>query len=58
MLRKGELMKNGKKPTRQQMKIMLSVGINPTHWLVSKNAAGYLTLVHRETGQTKEVLNV
>lgn len=51
-------MKSGKRPTRNQMKVVLEAGLNPANWLVVKNNAGYLTLAHRETGQTKEVPNV
>ena len=50
-------MKNGKKPTRQQKQILLSVGMNPDNWLIVKNLPDVITFIHRETGQTKEVPN-
>ncbi|WP_415481298.1 DUF6906 family protein [Bacillus infantis] len=48
-------MKNGKRPTRNQSKALISVGLSPTKWLVFKAIEGELHLVHRETGRTKIV---
>jgi hypothetical protein len=46
-------MKQGKRPTRNQSKALLSVGLSPTKWLVFKAIEAELHLVHRETGRTK-----
>lgn len=40
-------MKHGKKPTRVQMKIMVMWKLDPTMWLVSKDTATEMVLVHR-----------
>ena len=48
-------MKQGKRPTRNQMKAILSVGLNPENWLVFKKIDGNLHLVHRETGTTRTI---
>lgn len=40
-------MKHGKKPTRVQMKLMVKWKLDPTMWLVSKDTATELVLVHR-----------
>jgi hypothetical protein len=48
-------MKQGKRPTRNQTKALLSVGLSPTKWLVFKVIKGELHLVHRETGVTKVI---
>ena len=40
-------MKHGKKPTRAQMKLMVKWKLDPTMWLVSKDTATELVLVHR-----------
>ncbi|EFV78985.1 hypothetical protein HMPREF1013_00869 [Bacillus sp. 2_A_57_CT2] len=46
-------MKNPKRPTRNQKKALLSVGLNPANWLIYKKINGELHLVHRETGTTR-----
>lgn len=46
-------MKNPKRPTREQKKQMIQVGLNPNHWLVFKNLPEELHLVHRETNTTR-----
>ena len=40
-------MKHGKKPTREQMKLMVKWKLDPTMWLVSKDTATEMVLVHR-----------
>ena len=40
-------MKHGKKPTRAQMKLMVKWKLDPTMWLVSKDTATEMVLVHR-----------
>lgn len=40
-------MKHGKKPSRAQMKLMVKWKLDPTMWLVSKDTATEMVLVHR-----------
>lgn len=46
-------MKQGKRPTRNQKKLMLAVGLSPEKWLIYKKINSELHLLHRETGTTK-----
>ncbi|MDM5208440.1 MULTISPECIES: DUF6906 family protein [Cytobacillus] len=48
-------MKKGKKPTRNQVKALVSVGLNPRNWLVFKKVDGFLHLIHRETGTIRNI---
>ncbi|WP_157723874.1 DUF6906 family protein [Domibacillus aminovorans] len=49
------MMKQGKKPSRAERKVILSYGLSPLNWLISKKHNGMYTLVHRHTGQVKEI---
>ena len=40
-------MKNGKKPTREQRKLMEKWKVNTQDWLVVKDEPSKMTLVHR-----------
>lgn len=40
-------MKNGKRPTLQQKKLMRSHGLTPENWLVVKNTQEFLEVVSR-----------
>jgi hypothetical protein len=40
-------MKNGKRPTVAQMKLMVKWKLDPTMWLVSKDTSTEMVLVHR-----------
>lgn len=40
-------MKHGKKPTREQRKLMQKWKVNPGDWLVVKDEPTQMTLVHR-----------
>lgn len=40
-------MKHGKKPTREQKKLMVKWKLDPTMWLVSKDTTTEMVLVHR-----------
>lgn len=40
-------MKNGKRPTLQQKKMMRSHGLVPENWLVVKNTLEYMEVVSR-----------
>ncbi|WP_173799899.1 DUF6906 family protein [Domibacillus mangrovi] len=48
-------MKNGKKPSRAARKVILSYGLSPNNWLISKKHNGMYTLVHRHTEQVKVI---
>jgi hypothetical protein len=49
-------MKAGKKPTKKQSIFIESQGLNPKEWLIVKNEAHQIVLVHRVTGDTKYIL--
>lgn len=40
-------MKHGRKPTREQMKLMVKWKLDPTMWLVVKDTPERMELVHR-----------
>ena len=48
-------MKNGKKPTRKQLAIIIKNVGTPGDWLVSKSTLDELLLVNRFTGKTKTI---
>lgn len=48
-------MKSGKRLTVQQRKHIDSIGLNSMDWLIAKKLDDVWTLVHRQTGQAKEV---
>ncbi|WP_416729231.1 DUF6906 family protein [Fictibacillus sp. JL2B1089] len=50
-----EIIKNGKKPNRQQKELIKANRLVPENWLIFKNVGGYLHLIHRETGTTKKI---
>ncbi|WP_176471822.1 DUF6906 family protein [Shouchella clausii] len=49
-------MKNGKKPTLAQKKLMKEAGKSPNKWFVVKALPDELHVVHRETGRQAIVL--
>lgn len=50
-------MKHGLKPNRHQVQAIKWAGLTPSEWLIVKNLSGKLLIIHRYTGQTKEVPN-
>lgn len=46
----------GKKVTYQQRKILEKAGLDPTEYLVQKIKSDRLQLIHRSTGEIKEVM--
>ncbi|MGG3451956.1 DUF6906 family protein [Domibacillus aminovorans] len=48
-------MKNPKKPTRKEMVIIASYRLNPMNWLVSKRHNGMYMIVHRMTGNVRQI---
>ena len=49
-------MKHGKKPTREQMKLMVKWKLDPTMWLVVKDMPHEMHLVHRYSDSTKKII--
>lgn len=50
-------MKNGKKPTVKQCKLMQSWRLNPADWLVVKDTPDEMWLVHRYCPSTTRVIH-
>jgi len=46
-------MKHGKKPTREQKKIIEKNGLNVENWLVGKIYSDRLELIHRHTDNVR-----
>ena len=49
-------MKNPKKPTVAQMKLMVKWKLDPTMWLVSKDTSTEMVLVHRHSDKTTRII--
>lgn len=49
-------MKNGKKPTVRQKRLIAASGKNPADWLVCKDTTTEMHLVNRHTGTRKIIL--
>lgn len=49
-------MKHGKKPTREQMKLMVKWKLDPTMWLVVKDMPTQMEIVHRHSDKTKKII--
>ena len=49
-------MKHGKKPTREQMKLMVKWKLDPTMWLVERDTPQEMHLVHRHSDKTKKII--
>lgn len=45
-------MKNGKKPSREQKKLIASMGKNPADWLVERDTPESMVIVHRLSDKT------
>ena len=48
-------MKHGKKPTREQRKLIEKWGLDARVWLVTKNMNDKLVLQHRHTGAERTI---
>ena len=48
-------MKHGKKPTREQRKLMQKWKVSTEDWLVAKDTPTEMVLVHRYTTATKTI---
>ena len=49
-------MKHGKKPTREQRKLMEKWKVNPQDWLVVKDEPSKMTLVHRHFDNKTKII--
>lgn len=49
-------MKHGKKPTREQKKIIQQKRLNPQDWMVERDTPEKMVLVHRHFDSTKRVI--
>lgn len=49
-------MKHGKKPTREQMKLMVKWRLDPTMWFVVKDTPKELHLVHRHFDNRTKII--
>lgn len=50
-------MKHGRKPTREQRKLIQSVRLDPAVWLVVKDTPERMELVHRHSDKTKRIIS-
>ena len=46
-------MKNGKRPTVAQKKLLKAMGLIPENWLIVKNEPDRMTVVHRHSGERR-----
>ena len=49
-------MKHGKKPTREQMKLIQKWKLDPANWLVVKDTPDQMVLVHRHFDNKTKVI--
>ena len=49
-------MKHGKKPTREQKKLMQKWKLDPAVWLVTKDTPEKMELVHRYSDKTTRII--
>ena len=49
-------MKHGKKPTREQRKLMDKWKVNTQDWLVERETLSELVLIHRHFDKTKKII--
>lgn len=49
-------MKHGKKPTREQRKLLQQWKLDPAVWLVVKDTPERMELVHRYSDRTKRII--
>lgn len=49
-------MKSGKKPTRNQKKLMQKWNLNPGDWLVERDLPEEMHLIHRFSDSTRKII--
>ena len=50
-------MKNPKKPTYEQRKLIQKWGLDPMNWFVVKDTSTELVLIHRHSNQQMKTIN-
>ncbi len=50
-------MKNGKRPTREQRKLIEQWGLDAHDWLVTKDTPEQMEIVHRHSDKTVRVIH-
>lgn len=50
-------MKHGKKPTREQRKILQQWKLDPAVWLIVKDTPDRMELVHRHSDRTTRIIH-
>ena len=45
----------GRKPTRTEWKVFEYSGLDSREWLVQKSTESYLQIIHRKTGEVKQI---
>jgi hypothetical protein len=50
-------MKHGKKPTREQKKLIQKWGLDSAVWFVTKDTPELMELVHRYSDRTKRIIH-
>lgn len=45
----------GRKPTRTEWKVFEHSGLDSREWLVQKSTESYLQIIHRKTGEVKQI---
>lgn len=50
-------MKHGKKPTREQRKLLQKWKLDPTTWLITKDTPERMELVHRYSEKTTRTIH-
>ena len=48
-------MKNGKRPTVRQKKLLTALHLNYENWLIVKDTPDILTVVHRVSGEQRTI---
>lgn len=49
-------MKHGTKPTRTQKQFLQSMKLNVDNWLVIKDTPEAMTIIHRQSNKTREII--
>ena len=48
-------MMNGKKPTREERKVLEKHGLDTYVWLVQKNTKDWMQIINSETGEVRKI---
>ena len=50
-------MKHGKKPTREQRKLIQKWKLNPADWMIERDTPEEMVLVHRHFDRVKKIIH-